>query len=110
MNLGLADIVVADVSFISLTKIIPYIREYIKESALLVLLIKPQFEVGSEFIGKNGIVKEEAYHQMAINKVKASLKSNLYELLDIAVSPIKGTKGNTEYLAFVKDVRNDERK
>ena len=110
LNLGLADIVVADVSFISLTKIIPYIRDYIKESALLVLLIKPQFEVGSEFIGKNGIVKEEAYHQMAINKIKESLKSNLYELLDIAVSPIKGTKGNAEYLAFVKDVRNDERK
>lgn len=109
LDMGLADIVVADLSFISLTKIIPEIRKYIKKGAYLMLLIKPQFEVGAEYIGKNGIVKEEKYRQMAINKVKDSLVENQYELIDITTSPITGTKGNIEYLAYIKDVQNYEK-
>ncbi|WP_068269232.1 TlyA family RNA methyltransferase [Caviibacter abscessus] len=108
LNMGLADIVVADLSFISLTKVIPDIRRYIKKGAYLVLLIKPQFEVGADYIGKNGIVKEEKYREFAINKVKDSLIENNYELINIINSPIKGTKGNIEYLAYIKDVQNYE--
>lgn len=73
------------------------------------LLIKPQFEVGAEYIGKNGIVKEEKYREMAINKVKDSLIENQYELIGITASPITGTKGNIEYLAYIKDVQNYEK-
>lgn len=109
LDMGLADIVVADLSFISLTKIIPEIRKYIKKGAYLMFLIKPQFEVGAEYIGKNGIVKEEKYREMAINKVKDSLIENQYELIGITASPITGTKGNIEYLAYIKDVQNYEK-
>ena len=65
---GLADIVVADVSFISLTKIVDYVYLLSKSDAQAVLLIKPQFEVGREYIGKNGIVRDKDAHDMAIKK------------------------------------------
>lgn len=108
LNRGFADMVVADLSFISLTKVIPYIRKYIKKGAYLILLIKPQFELGAEYIGKNGIVKEQKYRELAINKVKYSLEQNKYKLINITESPITGTKGNVEYLAYIKDVQNYE--
>ena len=63
------DFIVIDVSFISLTKVIGYFDRFLKENSQVVMLIKPQFEVGKEKIGRNGIVENEEYHNEAIKKI-----------------------------------------
>ena len=60
--------IVIDVSFISLTKVIPYFEKFLAKNAKIVMLVKPQFEVGREKIGKNGVVENEEYHDEAIKK------------------------------------------
>ena len=90
-----------DVSFISLTKVIPYLEKFLSENGQVVMLIKPQFEVGREKIGKNGIVVEEKYHDEAIKKIISFLEENGYELVGVEDSPIKGTKGNKEFLMLI---------
>ena len=71
-----ADFIVIDVSFISLTKVIPYLEKFLSENGQVVMLIKPQFEVGKEKIGKNGIVIDEKYHDEAIKKVVHSFSGS----------------------------------
>ena len=66
------------------------------------MLIKPQFEVGKEKIGRNGIVENEEYHNEAIKKIINFIKNLGYELLGVEDSPIKGTKGNKEFLMIIK--------
>lgn len=105
---GLADIVVADVSFISLTKIVDYVYLLSKSDAQAVLLIKPQFEVGREYIGKNGIVKDKDAHDMAIKKVVNCFLDKGFNILGVETSPIKGTKGNVEYLLYVRKEQNEK--
>ncbi len=95
------DFIVVDVSFISLTKIIPYLKKFLNEEGKAILLIKPQFEVGKEKIGRNGIVTEEEYHDEAIKKIVHFSRKNGYRLFGIEDSPIKGTKGNKEFLALI---------
>lgn len=96
------DFIVIDVSFISLTKVIPYFSKFLKEDGKVVMLVKPQFEVGKEKIGKNGIVVEEEYHDEVIKKIIYFSKELGYELLGVEESPIKGTKGNKEFLMYIK--------
>lgn len=105
---GLADIVVADVSFISLTKIVDYVYLLSKSGAQAVLLIKPQFEVGREYIGKNGIVRDKDAHDMAIKKVVNCFLDKGFNILGVETSPIKGTKGNVEYLLYVRKEQNEK--
>lgn len=102
LDKGLADIVVTDVSFISLTKIMEYIYKFSKEISEFVLLIKPQFELDKNYIGKNGIVKDETSRQLAIEKVLTCIKRYNFNIIGIIDSPIKGSKGNTEYLLYMK--------
>lgn len=104
---GLADIVVTDVSFISLTKIGEYIYNLSKDKSEAILLIKPQFEVGREKIGKNGIVTDSNARIEAIQKVKEYFKNLGYIIQGIVESPIKGTKGNIEYLIYLRKEKND---
>lgn len=97
------DIVVTDVSFISVTKVLDEINRLEIEKAFnknfeIVLLIKPQFELTKEKIGKNGIVEKEEYRQEAIQKVIHKIKEYEYTIDKLVNSPIKGTKGNIEYL------------
>ena len=96
------DFIVIDVSFISLTKIIGYFDRFLKENSQVIMLIKPQFEVGKEKIGRNGIVENEEYHNEAIKKIINFIKNLGYELLGVEDSPIKGTKGNKEFLMIIK--------
>lgn len=105
-NGDLPDIVVCDVSFISLLKISDCIKKYSKQDSIAILLIKPQFEVGKDKIGKNGIVVEEKYRQEAVEKIKNEFKRLNYEILNIDKSPITGTKGNIEYLIYIRKVKN----
>ncbi|CAM3132033.1 TlyA family RNA methyltransferase [Streptobacillus felis] len=96
------DYIVIDVSFISLTKVIPYFEKFSKDDTKVIALIKPQFEVGKEKISKNGIVIEKEYHDEAIRKVVASFKENNYEIVEVIDSPILGGKGNKEFLIYTK--------
>ena len=97
------DFIVIDVSFISLTKVIPYFEKFLKENSQAVMLIKPQFEVGKEKIGRNGIVENEEYHDEAIKKIIYFIKDLGYELIGVEDSPIKGTKGNKEFLMLMEN-------
>ncbi|MDO5088692.1 MAG: TlyA family RNA methyltransferase [Leptotrichiaceae bacterium] len=95
------DFTVIDVSFISLTKVIPYLDKFLNDNAGIIMLIKPQFEVGKEKIGRNGIVTDEQYHDEAVKKIISFTEENNYKLVGVEESPIKGTKGNKEFLMFV---------
>lgn len=97
-----ADICVIDVSFISLEKIFPFIHTFLKPGAQMIALVKPQFEVGKENIGKGGIVKNKALYPQVIASVSSeALKSNLAYRAHIE-SPILGGDGNMEFLMLLE--------
>jgi len=97
-----ADFIVIDVSFISLAKVIPYFEKFLKKNGKIIMLVKPQFEVGREKIGRNGVVENEEYHDEAIKKIISFSKECGYELAGVGDSPIKGAKGNKEFLMLLK--------
>lgn len=102
------DIIVMDVSFISITKVMPDLIKFFGENTILMALIKPQFEVGKENIEKGGIVKDKMKHLKAIEDViEAGIQNGLYlEKLDF--SPIKGGKGNVEYISIFSKKKVDK--
>ncbi|RTZ91467.1 MAG: TlyA family rRNA (cytidine-2'-O)-methyltransferase, partial [Deltaproteobacteria bacterium] len=87
-----------DVSFISVTKIIPKIREFLSPGATLVCLVKPQFEVGKGEVGKGGIVKDPEKHRQVLEKIVTFCKELGFTILGWIPSPILGAKGNREFL------------
>lgn len=93
---------VMDVSFISATLIAPALAECLTEGAELILLIKPQFEVGREYISKGGIVKNDKAIARAQDKVTAVFAAVGFELVGVMDSPILGGDGNRELLAYFK--------
>lgn len=96
------DFIVIDVSFISLTKVIPFFEKFLLENGKIVMLVKPQFEVGREKIGRNGVVIEEEYHDEAIKKIISFSKEHGYKLIGVEDSPIMGAKGNKEFLMLLE--------
>ena len=92
--------IVSDVSFISLTYVIPVIARIAAPGAHVVLLVKPQFEVGKGNLGKNGIVESETLRKQALDTVTVCAKANGLDVRATAVSPIEGTHGNIEYLLY----------
>ena len=96
---GVCDLAVCDVSFISLTLIMPAVRGLLKADGRFVALIKPQFEAGRANIGKNGIVKNREIHIEVINKVLDCGDSLGLHCSGLIPSPIPGGDGNREYLA-----------
>lgn len=91
-----------DVSFISLTKVLLPIRNYLKDDGQIVALIKPQFEAGREKVGKKGVVREKSTHYEVIELVLSYAVSIGFEVLDLDFSPIKGPEGNIEYLVHLQ--------
>lgn len=92
-----------DVSFISLKLVLPKLRELGRPGFSAVALIKPQFEVGREDVGKNGVVRDPEKHKKAIVMCLVYLKENDLRLRGLTWSPIKGPKGNIEYLMYIED-------
>jgi len=92
------DIIVCDASFISLVKVLERPLEFAKEKALLVALVKPQFEAERSDVGKGGVVRDEAVRQATCEKVRAWLIASGWHILGITESPITGPKGNVEFL------------
>ncbi len=94
------DIITMDVSFVSVTKLVDALDYYMNEASYLVLLIKPQFELG-KIKFKNGIVKDKKMYLNAILSVNAALNSKNLYINKLIYSPIKGGSGNKEFLALV---------
>ena len=98
------DLLVADVSFISLTLIVPPCLKFMKKEAQVVVLVKPQFELGPQAV-KGGVVREEALQLQAVDKIVTFARQELsLELVGVVPAKIKGPKGNQEYLAYFKTV------
>ena len=100
------DFASVDVSFISLSLIIPVMRTLLKDGGKAVCLIKPQFEAGKENVGKKGVVRDKAVHIAVIEKIINLVKENKFSLLGLDFSPIKGPEGNIEYLCYIQ--KDDE--
>ncbi|MGB0152450.1 MAG: TlyA family RNA methyltransferase [Verrucomicrobiales bacterium] len=97
------DLVVVDVSFISLTLILPPVFRVLKPGGSVVCLIKPQFELKKEQIGKGGIVREPDLHDEAVEKIRSFVCDELGKSWHgLTQSPISGTDGNIEFLAWLK--------
>ena len=91
-----------DVSFISLTLILPPVRELLAPGGQAVCLIKPQFEAGREKVGKKGVVRDRAVHEEVIEKIRCFALENGYSILGLTYSPVKGPEGNIEYLIYLE--------
>lgn len=94
------DYIVVDVSFISLRSVLKYFKTFLSDNGSLITLIKPQFEVGKDKVGKNGIVREEQYHDEAIKSVIKEALEQGFKIVEVIESPITGTKGNIEFLSL----------
>lgn len=90
-----------DTSFISLTNILPPLKQLMKPGGHMVSLIKPQFEAGKEQVGKGGVVRDPAVHEEVIEKIKKFGTEELgFQWLGLCTSPITGPAGNIEFLAY----------
>jgi len=95
------DLAVCDVSFISATQLLPAIVPLLKPTGEMIVLIKPQFEVGRGEVGKGGIVKEPELHQAACSRVRKAVESMGFQT-QIVESPIRGAEGNREFLLYAR--------
>src|SRR5262249_12990534 len=95
------DLAVCDVSFISVTLILPAITPLLQPSGEMVILVKPQFEVGREQVGKGGIVRDPALHRLACERLDKAVREFSYRT-DIIESPILGAEGNKEFLLYAR--------
>jgi 23S rRNA (cytidine1920-2'-O)/16S rRNA (cytidine1409-2'-O)-methyltransferase len=96
------DLAVMDLSFISLTKVLPAVFGVIRQGGGIVCLIKPQFELEREDIGAGGIVRDPALHERAVEKIRAFItETHGLEWRAVMESPITGTDGNREFLAWI---------
>ena len=91
----------ADVSFISLDKILPPAFPLLREGARMVCLIKPQFEAGREHVGKNGVVRDARIHTEVIDRVMRFAEETGFLCEGLSFSPVRGPKGNIEYLLLL---------
>ncbi len=91
-----------DVSFISLTLVLPVLHRLLKESGEGICLVKPQFEAGKGKVGKKGVVREPEIHAEVLQKILDFCNTNGFLVIDMDFSPIKGPEGNIEYLFYIK--------
>ena len=91
-----------DVSFISATLLLRPVLAAAPELAEAVIVVKPQFEAGRRHVGKGGIVRDPAAHQLAIDKVAGSIRSFDWQVVETIPSPIEGAEGNREFLLYAK--------
>ena len=92
------DFIGIDVSFISLALVLPIASKLLENDGEMICLVKPQFEAGKDQVGKGGIVRDKSIHIQVIEKVISSGKEQNLSLKGLTYSPVKGAKGNIEYL------------
>lgn len=101
------DLMTMDVSFISATKILPALAPLLREIGKLIVLIKPQFEVKRDEVGRGGIVTDETQHARVIEKVNAAARELNLQVCGVIESPITGADGNREFLALY-ELKSDD--
>jgi 23S rRNA (cytidine1920-2'-O)/16S rRNA (cytidine1409-2'-O)-methyltransferase len=101
---GQFDLIVMDVSFISITLIIPELVTFLKKEGRLLSLVKPQFEVGVDGLSKGGIVKDTALYSDVEKRVKDICSSQGLRVIDYFSSPIQGKDGNNEFFVFAEKI------
>ncbi len=101
------DIATLDLSFISVTYILPALKEHLPADCVIVILVKPQFEVGKGEVGKGGIVRNMDKVLQAVKKVKEFAEGMGFEVRGLIPSPILGQKGNVEYLLYITNHREE---
>jgi 23S rRNA (cytidine1920-2'-O)/16S rRNA (cytidine1409-2'-O)-methyltransferase len=97
-----ADFITIDVSFISLALVLPAAVQLLKEGGRMVALIKPQFEAERGQVGKGGIVRDEAVHEQVVQEVRGYAAKCGLAFAAVMESPVRGTKGNREFLALLR--------
>lgn len=98
----IADLLVSDLSFISLEKVLPNLKTLMRQDFHeMILLIKPQFEAGKEFVEKGGVVRDKNVHKNIIQNVIECVKKLNYKIKGLTYSSIKGPAGNIEYLIYI---------
>ncbi|XJS11401.1 TlyA family RNA methyltransferase [Aerococcaceae bacterium WGS1372] len=102
---GTPTIASIDVSFISLSLILPPLVDILKTEGSALVLIKPQFEAGPERVGKKGIIKDMEIHKDVLNEVINFICQIGFEIVDLTHSPITGGEGNIEFLAHLKNMK-----
>ena len=102
------DFISIDVSFISLRHMFPVASKLLKDTGAVMCLIKPQFEAGREQVGKKGIVRDSKIHVEVIENVISYASDNGLFPHGLDYSPVKGTKGNIEYLLYLKKTESSE--
>ena len=102
------DFASVDVSFISLSRILPPAFEILEGGGEMVCLIKPQFEAGREKVGKKGVVRDRRVHEEVIETVTAMTEETGFSILGLDYSPIRGPEGNIEYLMYIRKPREGE--
>ena len=101
-NEPLADLLVSDLSFISLTKVLPNLKTLLNPDwHEMICLIKPQFEAGKELVEKGGVVKDKKTHEIVIENVLTCIKDLGYIIKGLTYSSLKGPAGNIEYLVWL---------
>lgn len=96
------DLATIDVSFISLQIVVPAVLKFLKTDASIIALIKPQFEIGKNKVGKGGVVKNPEHHEAVIKDLTAFFVHTGLDVKSLTTSPIKGPKGNIEFLIHMK--------
>ena len=99
-----------DVSFISLTKVLPPVKELLTDDGEIVCLSKPQFEAGREKVGKKGVVRDQKVHVEVVEMIVDFARQIGFKTLDLSYSPIKGPEGNIEYLLYITKDQTKENK
>ena len=95
------DLSVIDVSFISLSLVLPVVKTLLKPTGQVLCLIKPQFEAGKDKVGKKGVVRDPAVHEEVLQNFISLAKSLDFTIRNLTFSPVKGPEGNIEFLAHL---------
>jgi 23S rRNA (cytidine1920-2'-O)/16S rRNA (cytidine1409-2'-O)-methyltransferase len=96
------DLIVGDLSFISLTKILPAAFELLQPEGVMIVLIKPQFELSRADVGKGGIVRDATVRQRAVEAIRTWVTNAGHRFDRVMESPLPGTSGNIEFLALLR--------
>jgi len=97
-----ADLILVDASFISIEKFLPHLLGFLKGGGDLVSLVKPQFEVGKDEVGKGGVVRDPVLHQKVIDRISRFSQGLGLKVLHVIESPLLGPKGNKEFFIHLK--------
>ncbi len=101
------DFITIDVSFISLKLVLPVALQLLKEDGRLLFLIKPQFEAGKEHVKKSGVIRDTKVHVQVLERILEFASEHHIQINYLTYSPIKGPKGNIEFLAYAEKTNHE---